>query len=353
MVTISDARPVPSLFPYFGGKRRIGSDVWERLGNVSNFVEPFAGSLAVLLARPVEHEWWKRIETVNDADCYIANFWRALQIDPYEVAREAAWPVNQADLTARHLWLVRERSTFSEQVMSDPFFYDSRVAGWWLWGICSYVGADWCTGVGGFTGGAGLSVTNGGVEPGVYRKMPMASGSHPGRGIHRLHQSVSAKVNDSMLDAVTADCLKVADRLRRVRVTCGDWSKVLNQVAAPHAGGVTGIFLDPPYDPNERRKDLYAVETDVDNPAHQRSLEWAIGNGDNPAFRILYCGYETAEQVKVFTDAGWQSMRWKATRGYSAAGKNREREIVWCSPACLNPGNDLTLFNFNDGWSTP
>jgi hypothetical protein len=52
--------------------------VWERFGNVPNYVEPFAGSLAVLLARPTP----PRVETVNDKDCYLANFWRALQHDP-------------------------------------------------------------------------------------------------------------------------------------------------------------------------------------------------------------------------------------------------------------------------------
>lgn len=31
-------------FPWFGGKRRVASLVWERFGNVPNYVEPFAGS---------------------------------------------------------------------------------------------------------------------------------------------------------------------------------------------------------------------------------------------------------------------------------------------------------------------
>ncbi|KKM69533.1 hypothetical protein LCGC14_1449830, partial [marine sediment metagenome] len=39
-------------FPWFGGKRRVADKVWERFGDVPNYVEPFAGSLAVLLERP-------------------------------------------------------------------------------------------------------------------------------------------------------------------------------------------------------------------------------------------------------------------------------------------------------------
>jgi site-specific DNA-adenine methylase len=75
-------------FPYFGGKSRAASLIWERFGNVPNYVEPFAGSLAVLLGRP--HE--PGTETINDLDCYVANFWRAVQADPDAVAAAADWP---------------------------------------------------------------------------------------------------------------------------------------------------------------------------------------------------------------------------------------------------------------------
>lgn len=41
-----------SPFVWFGGKRRVADQVWAALGDVDNYVEPFAGSLAVLLGRP-------------------------------------------------------------------------------------------------------------------------------------------------------------------------------------------------------------------------------------------------------------------------------------------------------------
>lgn len=34
-------------FPWFGGKRKVATEVWSALGDVDNYVEPFAGSLAV------------------------------------------------------------------------------------------------------------------------------------------------------------------------------------------------------------------------------------------------------------------------------------------------------------------
>src|SRR3990172_8112543 len=93
-------------FPYFGGKRTIAAEVWARLGDVPAFVEPFAGSAAILLARPDEHEWWARTETINDVDGMVANFWRAVSADPEAVAQYADWPVIENDLHARHSWLV-------------------------------------------------------------------------------------------------------------------------------------------------------------------------------------------------------------------------------------------------------
>src|SRR5437868_11847157 len=105
-------------FPWFGGKSRAADLIWSRLGDVGNYVEPFAGSLAVLLARP--HA--PRIETVNDKDCYLANFWRAVQYAPDEVARWADWPVNEIDLHARHRWLVAQ-AEFRERMRGDPEYF--------------------------------------------------------------------------------------------------------------------------------------------------------------------------------------------------------------------------------------
>lgn len=36
---------VAAPFPWFGGKRRIAHVVWQRFGDVPNYVEPFAGSV--------------------------------------------------------------------------------------------------------------------------------------------------------------------------------------------------------------------------------------------------------------------------------------------------------------------
>lgn len=162
-------------FPYFGGKGKIADLVWQRLGPVRNFIEPFAGSAAVLLARPDPPQ----VETINDADGYVANFWRAIQQWPDAVAGYADWPVSEADMHARHRWLTgldwpepvvpdsylkpealrraylagylaggrhsaTYGSTFTQRVKTDPHFYDPKIAGWWVWGMCCWIGAGWC-----------------------------------------------------------------------------------------------------------------------------------------------------------------------------------------------------------------
>ena len=81
---MSQADVLKSPYPYFGGKARVAGDIWRRLGDVPNYVEPFFGSGAVLLARP--HA--PGTETVNDLDGWLTNFWRAVRQDPDRVA---AW----------------------------------------------------------------------------------------------------------------------------------------------------------------------------------------------------------------------------------------------------------------------
>ena len=115
-------------FPWFGGKSRAAPLIWSRLGDVANYVEPFAGSLAVLLGRP--HA--PRVETVNDLDAYLANFWRALQADPDAVAAHADQLVDQVE--------------FRERMHADPHCHDAKIAGWWAWGLCAWIGSGWCAG---------------------------------------------------------------------------------------------------------------------------------------------------------------------------------------------------------------
>lgn len=132
-------------FPYFGGKSRVAPEVWRRFGDVRNYVEPFFGSGACLLARP---QPFVGVETVNDKDGFVANFWRAVQADPAAVALHADWPVNENDLHARHAFLTGLAGPLTSRLEGNPDYYDTKLAGWWVWGLCCWLGGGFCNGKG-------------------------------------------------------------------------------------------------------------------------------------------------------------------------------------------------------------
>jgi site-specific DNA-adenine methylase len=390
--------PLTAPFPWFGGKRRVTEDVWKRFGNVPNFIEPFFGSGAVLLARP--HR--PKIETVNDLDGYLANFWRAVQHDPDLVAYYACNPVNEFDLHARHLWLVNEGKVITDRLKVDPHFYDPMVAGWWLWGISCWIGGGFCSGNGphkrpeateGESGvnrpmpymssigqgvNQGLLPGLGHVMPkvaegvnGIHRQMPHLTGQgqgvnkggalsideaiNTGRGVSRVMpflggfgKGVNRKASapglvealEGSMEARLAFTMEMmrdlCDRLRNVRVTCGEWDRILGP-AVTTGNGVTAVFLDPPY--GEDADCDQGVYAQNDSGVSAKVREWAIANGDNPKFRIALCGYE-GEHPMPDT---WETFAWKAAGGYGVQGKsedargkeNAKRERIWFSPHCL------------------
>ena len=72
-------------FAYYGGKTNIADQIVALLPHHEHYVEPFAGSLAVLLAKPASH-----METVNDLDDRLMTFWRVLRERPDELIRACA-----------------------------------------------------------------------------------------------------------------------------------------------------------------------------------------------------------------------------------------------------------------------
>jgi site-specific DNA-adenine methylase len=323
-------------FPWFGGKSRVAHLVWDRFGNVANYVEPFAGSLADLLSRP--HA--PGIETVNDLDCFIANFWRALAEDPEAVAHWADWPVNEADQHARHLWLVQQ-TDFREQIKTDPQYFDARIAGYWVWGQCIWIGSGWCAAAAkdASDGNAGTGIHRqlphlGDAGTGIHRKLPHLGDA--GKGINRQLPHLGNAGTESSTGSVRTYLLQIAERMRKVRVCCGDWSRVLGPSPTVKLG-TTGVFLDPPYaDSESRTEGLYA--TDSMDVAHQ-VREWAVENGGNPDLRIALCGYEGEHQMPE----SWACVAWKARGGYGSQGDGRGRanagrERIWFSPHCLKLG---------------
>lgn len=310
-------------FPWFGGKSRAAPIIWEKLGDVDNYIEPFAGSLAVLLQSPRI----ANIETVNDADGFICNFWRSISKSPDEVAKYADWPVNESDLHARHAWLVSQRTDLTSRLEGDPDFYDPKIAGWWVWGISCWFGSGWCSGNGSWVVNDGKLVKKEkrtGKNDGITRQIPMIS-LH-GHGIHRKGMSLGNKLNKEL------NFTDLAKRLRDVRVCCGDWKRVCGpSVTTRH--GITGIVLDPPYSDEERMPGCYCIDSMT---IAKEAKEWAVSIGNNKMLRIALCGYEGEHQMP----SDWECVEWVATGGYGCQRKegeneNKYRERIWFSPHCL------------------
>lgn len=132
---------------------------------------------------------------------------------------------------------------------------------------------------------------------------------------------------------------RLSDRLRRVRVCCGDWSRICGPTPTVKQG-LTGVFLDPPYAQNQRDATLYTVETEVSADVRK----WAIEQGNDPLLRIALCGYDGEH---VMPD-NWECVAWKARGGYGsqqADGENTNatRERIWFSPNCLKASHSQSV----------
>lgn len=331
-----------SPYPYFGGKRKIADLVWQRMGKVDNVVEPFFGSGAFLLARPMDFDC---TETVNDADGFISNFWRALKTDPDAVAHDADWPVNENDLHARHAWLVGQKESMQARLEGDPEWFDAKVAGYWVWGMACWIGSGFCSGNGPWqvqeVDGVRQLVHVGSDGQGVNRKRERLigfaeTGVNAYAGVEHKRPVIAGPAGGKAPLAAATDFQAyfqaLADRMRKVRVCCGEWSRVCGP-SVTHKHGLTAVFLDPPYaDTAGRADDLYRV--DCNQVAHA-AREWAIEEGKNPLMRIALCGYDSEHVMPE----NWDCVAWNAGAGFSGqakagAGKNGKRERVWFSPFC-------------------
>lgn len=315
-------------FTYFGGKSSVAHLVWDALGNPAHYIEPFFGSGAVLLNRP---NYTNQTETVCDADGHLANVWRALQADPDAVAKWCDWPVNHADLIARKRVLNERNAALLESLCADEAYFDARLAGYWIWAASCWIGH------GLVRPGQIPHIGDGGK--GVHAKGKRPHIGDGGRGVHAKGQiphpgTGGMGVREPYNTNIYAWFRQLSERLRNVRVVCGDWTRVCG--GNWQAGmGTCGIFFDPPYgEAAARGKQLYAVESLT---VADEVREWCVRRGAEHDMRIVLAGYkEEHEQIEAH---GWTRHEWSAQGGYANIGNangkaNRHRECLWFSPHC-------------------
>ena len=304
-------------FPYFGGKRRAAPMIWDALGDPGGYVEPFCGSAAALLARPPAKG--RRVETINDADGWLVNAWRSIQLSPSDVAAHAHGPVTEIDYHARLAWLQERRTPdLAAWLEGDPEAHDPKAAAWWLYVCACGIGDPW--------GPGSWRVVDrhlrdtrhlGNAGQGVSRELPHLGNA--GQGVNRElpHLGDAGKL-DGYMHAL-------AMRLARVRITCGDWQRVLKpSVIRATAGNSTiGMLLDPPYSTSG---DLYATtNTGQTEDISGQVREWAAQHGG--AYRIVLCGFD--DEHDELLAHGWRK---EIGRG---GCRSRGRERLWLSPSCV------------------
>lgn len=282
-------------FPWFGGKSRVAGEVWARFGRVDRYIEPFAGSLAVLLARPRP---FTGSEVVNDVNGLLVNFWRATAADSAAVAAHADIPVGELELRSRCIWARSIEGDIAEALASDPEWYDAKAAGWWVWAQCAA----------------------------VLGNFPGSPGGRPDLGPRRGVLAGAGRLES------------LGDRMRDVVALCGDWSRLVcsDSALGLTQGSTAGIFLDPPYGLSAQRSMGCYGEHDSGTVAED-VLGWCIDHGRDQRLRIALCGYDV--EHSALEGRGWSVFSWKSSGNFngSASSANASRERIWFSPHCQQP----------------
>ncbi|MDI9588203.1 MAG: DNA adenine methylase [Acidobacteriota bacterium] len=325
MTSTSEASPMLAApFPYFGGKKNAAPIVWKRFGNPAAYIEPFCGSAAVLLARPSV----PTVETINDMDGLVTNFWRAAKCAPDDVADVAAQPVNELDLHARSAYVLEWREKYVEVLRAEPEYYDATVAGYWVYALNHSIGAAVVNGSGSWArrkredGHHVLARKTDPNQPGTIKNIPKLA--HGPKQITRP-------------DYARTRMRRIQQRLAGVRVACGDWGRVVKPsilTARSGGDGTTAVFLDPPYTTGA---DIYNAQDTRAAAISHEVREWC--KTAPPELRICLAGYDTDHDELLAY--GWTKVTGRAGgEGYGGVALD-SRERLWFSPACLE---ENTLF---------
>lgn len=271
------------LFPYFGAKSQAAELVWGHLGDPECYIEPFAGSLAVLLARLTE----PRTEIAVDLDGLLVNFWRTIQKDWRAMEPFLSLAVSEIDVRAKHTALHNARASVTEK-LSDPAYFDPELAAWWWEGISSWLGSGY--------------------------------GWRMGKQRPHIDRSLKGAWAKGMTDKKLQ---MVADRIGNVILLSGDWQDPWKRAVTPaiinRFNRSVGVFLDPPY-AGKRQKGLYAE----DQHLNEQVTEWCLAQPRH--VKVVLAGY--ADEYPALIEAGWETIEWKAPNGYAGKSNSRRQAEV-------------------------
>lgn len=281
--------PTSLPFAYNGKKSNAAKQIWELLGDPKHYIEPFAGSCAVLLGRP--HDYTQRYETINDYDAYLTNLLRAIKLDPEKLFEHVdATPANRIEFAALYREVSTEEENLRERIEADRTYCDIDTAAQYYAMLC---------------------------------------GSFPRS--YFLKTATRTHVRLSYRDGLKQIFEQIAQRFRYACIQAASWETLVTnaQLSSP-----TGIYLDPPYDKTES---IYRKGNQVSADVEAWCLEQTGG-----PHRIVLSGYDSEHDTLL--DHGWEKVEArKATCPAGALGNNTNTEQLWYTPNCIDTTEE-TLF---------
>jgi hypothetical protein len=206
--------------------------------------------------------------------------------------------------------------------------------------MCNWIASGFCGGSGPWVWDGEHIVNNrkiphlGDAGRGINRQIP-----HLGNAGQGINRQIPHLGNAGRGQFISEWFDLLYNRMRDVRVASGDWKRVLTEsVTTRH--GLTGIFLDPPYDKGSMDYGNGGMNQDISSSVR----EWCIENGNNELMRIVICGH--AGEHDSLLDLGWTEHKWTARKGYAItdeAVENSKAETVWASPHCCDPNQKVEL----------
>lgn len=266
-------------FAYYGGKTKLADQIADVLPEHTHYVEPFAGSLAVLLAKPRS-----KMETVNDLDGDLMNFWRVLRDRPQDLARVM-------DLTPHSR---AEQSAAYDLTDCDDLERARRV-----WVLLSQ--------------GRGSTLRKTGWR--FYRDPAGSSCSMP-----------------DYLSAYTERVPPVATRLHGVSLECRDALEVIHEYGK-HPNVL--LYCDPPYLATSRNSTNYRHEmagndehAQLADELHRVEASVVLSGYHSPLYDDLYDGWHRVEM------AAWTG---NGIRGEATKTDGNRVEVLWSNRPLAEP----------------